>query len=158
MQFFFCAPAIAAFYKEPILIDIVRVTSLTLLLNAFLIIPNIHFTRNINFKITTKISYIVSLSSGVIGIGMAFCGFGVWSLVFQGLIAAFLKTFLYWFYCRWKPVFMFSKQSFKDLFGFGSKLLASSLLNTIYNNIYQIIIGKFLFCSRFRSIYKSFFL
>jgi teichuronic acid exporter len=139
---FFCAPAIAAFYKEPILIDIVRVTSLTLLLNAFLIIPNIHFTRNINFKITTKISYIVSLSSGVIGIGMAFCGFGVWSLVFQGLIAAFLKTFLYWFYCRWKPVFMFSKESFNELFGFGSKLLASSLLNTIYNNIYQIVIGK----------------
>jgi teichuronic acid exporter len=140
---FFCAPAIAAFYKEPILIDIVRVTSLTLLLNAFLIIPNIHFTRNINFKITTKISYIVSLASGFIGIVMAFCRFGVWSLVFQGLIAAFLKTFLYWFYCRWKPVFMFSTQSFKDLFGFGSKLLASSLLNTIYNNIYQIIIGKF---------------
>jgi O-antigen/teichoic acid export membrane protein len=139
---FFCAPAIAAFYKEPILTNIVRVTSLTLLLNAFLIIPNIHFTRNINFKITTKISYIVSLSSGAIGIGMAFGGCGVWSLVFQGLIAAALKTFLYWFYCRWKPVFMFSKQSFKELFGFGSKLLASSLLDTVYNNIYQIVIGK----------------
>lgn len=140
---FFCAPAIARFYKEPILTSIVRVTSITLLLNAFLIIPNIHFTRNINFKITTKVSYIVSITSGVIGIAMAFDGFGVWSLVFQGLIAATLKTFLYWFYCRWKPVLVFSTQSFKELFGFGSKILASSLLNTVYNNIYQIVIGKF---------------
>jgi teichuronic acid exporter len=140
---FFCAPFIARFYKEPALTDITRVTSLTLLLNAFLIIPNIHFTRNINFKVTTKISYIVSISSGVVGIAMAFAGCGVWSLVAQGLIAAFLKVVLYWFYCRWKPVLIFSKKSFKDLFGFGSKLLASSLLNTVYNNIYQIVIGKF---------------
>lgn len=78
---FFCAPFIARFYKEPALTDITRVTSLTLLLNAFLIIPNIHFTRNINFKVTTKISYIVSISSGVVGIAMAFAGCGVWSLV-----------------------------------------------------------------------------
>jgi teichuronic acid exporter len=140
---FFCAPYIAEFYNQPKLTAITRVISISLLLNAFLIIPNIHFTRDINFKVTTRVSYACSITSGIIGIAMAFCGCGVWSLVVQSLIAIALKVVLYSYYCHWKPVPVFSRKSFHYLWGFGNKLLASNMLNTVYNNIYQIVIGKF---------------
>jgi teichuronic acid exporter len=140
---FFCAPYIAEFYNQPKLSAITRVISISLLLNAFLIIPNIHFTRDINFKVTTRVSYACSITSGIVGIAMAFCGCGVWSLVVQSLIAIALKVVLYAYYCHWKPLPVFSRKSFHYLWGFGNKLLASSMLNTVYNNIYQIVIGKF---------------
>jgi teichuronic acid exporter len=92
---FFCAPYIADFYNQPKLTAITRVISISLLLNAFLIIPNIHFTRDINFKVTTRVSYACSITSGIVGIAMAFCGCGVWSLVVQSLIAIALKVVLY---------------------------------------------------------------
>jgi teichuronic acid exporter len=140
---FVCAPYIAEFYNQPKLTAITRVISISLLLNAFLIIPNIHFTRNINFKVTTRVSYACAITSGIVGIAMAFCGFGVWSLVTQSLIAIALKVVLYAYHCHWKPMPIFSRNSFHYLWGFGNKLLASSMLETVYNNIYQIVIGKF---------------
>ena len=86
---------------------------------------------------------ISSISSGVIGIGMALGGMGVWSLVGQQLSRQFLNTLFLWVYSKWHPVWEFSTESFKELFGFGSKLLLSGLLNTIYKNIYYIVIGRF---------------
>jgi teichuronic acid exporter len=109
---FFCAPYIAEFYNQPKLTAITRVISISLLLNAFLIIPNIHFTRDINFKVTTRVSYACSITSGIVGIAMAFCGCGVWSLVVQSLIAIALKVVLYSYYCHWKPLPVFSQKKF----------------------------------------------
>ena len=140
---FFVSPAISAFFREPVLVDVMRVIGFVLIVNALAIIPRTIFIRNINFKTQTKVSLIASISSGVVGIGMALSGMGVWSLVGQQLSRQLLNTVFLWGYCKWKPVFEFSAKSFKEMFGFGSKLLVSGLLDTIYKDIYYIIIGRF---------------
>ncbi|WP_297678119.1 lipopolysaccharide biosynthesis protein [uncultured Bacteroides sp.] len=143
VSLFWASPAISAFFKEPILIDIMRVIGFVLLINALAIIPRTIFVRNVNFKIQTKVSLISSIGSGFVGIGMALAGMGVWSLVGQQLSRQFLNTLFLWLYCKWQPDWEFSVKSFNELFGFGSKLLLSGLINTIYKNIYYIIIGRF---------------
>lgn len=139
---FLCAPAISSFFKEPILVDVMRVIGWILVINALAIIPRTILVRNVDFKTQTKVSLISSILSGAIGIGMALIGFGVWSLVGQQLSRQLLNTMFLWFFCRWRPVWEFSVQSFKELFGFGSKLMLSGLLNTIYNDIYSLVIGR----------------
>lgn len=139
---FLCAPAISTFFKEPILVDVMRVIGWILVVNALAIIPRTILVRNVDFKTQTKVSLIASLSSGAIGIGMALTGWGVWSLVGQQLSRQLLNTLFLWFFCRWRPLWEFSVQSFKELFGFGSKLMLSGLLTTIYNDIYSLVIGR----------------
>jgi len=140
---FLCAPAISTFFKEPILIDVMRVIGWILVINALAIIPRTILVRNVDFKTQTKVSLISSVLSGIIGIGMALTGFGVWSLVGQQLSRQLLNTTFLWFFCRWRPVWEFSVRSFRELFGFGSKLLLSGLLNTIYKDIYALVIGRY---------------
>lgn len=137
------APAISVFFKEPVLLEVIRVIGWVLIINALAIIPRTQFVRNVDFKTQTKVSLVSSISSGVIGIGMALGGMGVWSLVGQQLSRQFLNTLFLWIYSKWHPVWEFSTKSFKELFGFGSKLLFSGLLDTIYKNIYYIVIGRF---------------
>ena len=139
---FLCAPTISTFFKEPILVDVMRVIGWILVINALAIIPRTILVRNVDFKTQTKVSLISSILSGAIGIGMALIGFGVWSLVGQQLSRQFLNTIFLWFFCRWRPVWEFSVQSFKELFGFGSKLLVSGLIDTAYKNIYYLVIGR----------------
>ena len=140
---YFTAPCIAEFFHEPILIEVTRVISWILIINALAIIPRTLFVKTIDFKTQTKVSLISSLLSGVIGIGMALYGMGVWSLVGQQLSKQLSNTFFLWINCSWKPALEFSVQSFKDLFGFGSKLMLSGLLDTIWREIYYVVIGKF---------------
>ena len=137
------SPAISRFFKEPQLISITRVMGLLLFINAFGIIQRTLLVKRVDFKTQTKVSVIASLGSAVVGIGMALMGYGVWSLVGQQLSRQFLNTLFLWVFNNWRPVLEFSKRSFKELFGFGSKLLLSGLLDTIYRNIYYIIIGRF---------------
>ena len=139
---FFLAPAISVFFREPLLVDVMRVIGWVLLINALAIIPRTLFVKEVNFKTQTKVSLIASVSSGVIGIGMAFSGMGVWSLVGQQLSRQLLNTLFLWVYCKWRPVWEFSVQSFKELFGFGSKLLLSGLLDTVFKEIYSLVIGR----------------
>ena len=141
--FFLSAPFISNFFHEPILIGVVRVMGLVLIINAFVIIPRTNFVRNVDFKIQTKASLISSLISGTIGIGMAVADYGVWSLVGQQLSRQFFNALLLWLYCRWRPIWEFSKKSFQELFSFGSKLLVSGLIDTIYKNVYYLVIGRF---------------
>lgn len=143
LTLFFASPAISSFFKEPILIEVVRVVGFVLIINALGLIPRTIFVRDINFKRQTKVSLISSICSGTVGIGMAVSGMGVWSLVGQQLSRQLLNTLFLWIYCHWRPIWEFSMQSFKELFDFGSKLLLSGLLDTIYKNIYYIIIGRF---------------
>lgn len=140
---FVLSPAIAAFFKEPLLVDVTRVIGCVLLINALAIIPRTLFVKDVNFKVQTKVSLIASLSSGAIGIGMALAGMGVWSLVGQQLSRQAFNTLFLWVYGRWRPVWEFSMQSFREMFGFGSKLLLSGLIDTIYKNIYYLVIGRF---------------
>ena len=139
---FLAAPAISRFFKEPLLVEVMRVIGWVLVINALAIIPRTLFVKEVNFKTQTKVSLIASISSGVIGIGMALAGLGVWSLVGQQLSRQLLNTLFLWGYCKWKPVWEFSIQSFKELFSFGSKLLLSGLLDTVFKEIYSLVIGR----------------
>ena len=139
---FLAAPAISRFFKEPLLVEVMRVIGWVLVINSLAIIPRTLFVKEVNFKTQTKVSLIASISSGVIGIGMALAGLGVWSLVGQQLSRQLLNTLFLWIYCTWRPAWEFSMQSFKELFGFGSKILLSGLLNTIFNEIYSLVIGR----------------
>ena len=139
---FLAAPAISRFFKEPLLVEVMRVIGWVLVINALAIIPRTLFVKEVNFKTQTKISLIASISSGVIGIGMALAGLGVWSLVGQQLSRQLLNTLFLWIYCTWRPIWEFSLQSFRELFGFGSKLLLSGLLDTVFKEIYSLVIGR----------------
>lgn len=137
------APAISDFFKEPVLTDVLRVLGWVLVINAFGIIPRTILVRNIDFKTQTKVSVISSVASGVVGISMAMTGWGVWSLVWQQLSRQFLNSLFLWLFCKWIPVWEFSVKSFKEMFNFGYKLLLSGLLDTVYKNIYYVVIGRF---------------
>ncbi len=139
---FVSAPTIANFYNSPILTLVVRVVSLNMVIGALGSIQSTILNIAIDFKTQTKITVITLIITGTIGISMAYSGYGVWALVFQGLASTVISTGLLWFFIGWKPKLVFSLNSFKELFGFGSKLMLSGLLDTVYRNIYQVVIGK----------------
>ena len=139
---YFGASAIAHFFKDEQLIPLTRVMSFYLIINAFCIIQRTLLTKEIDFKTQTKCNVIAALLSGVIGIGMALLGYGVWALVGQQLSRIFFNTLCLWIYRNWKPTFTFSWVSFKELFGFGWKLMVSGIINSIWGQIYQIVIGR----------------
>lgn len=136
------AKYISAFYNEPQLIEIIKVISVVLIINALGIIQRVKLVKEIDFKTITKVSIFSVVISGFITIIIALLGFGVWSLVINMVLTHLIQTVSLWFYSKWIPSFAFSYKSFKKYFGFGSKLLASSILDTIYNNVYSVIIGK----------------
>ena len=136
------APYVAQFYNAPELCIIMRVTCISIIINSLSIIQRVILTIKIDFKTQAKVSFIATLLSGIIGISLAYSGYGVWALVYQSLLIAVLNSFLLWVISKWRPIFAYSWKSFIELFSFGSKLLASGLLDTIYKNIYPIIIGK----------------
>ena len=140
---FFTAPYIGRFFNEPQLIPIVRVLAIGLIISSLTIIQRTTLTKRIDFKLQAKISLISGILSGIIAIAMAYKGFGVWSLVVKTLSAQAITSLLLWMWNRWRPTLVFSRKSFKELFSFGSKLLASGLIDTLYQNMYYVIIGKF---------------
>lgn len=140
---FYSAPAISLFFKEPSLISITRVMGTILIINAFGIVQRSLLVKEVDFKTQTKISLIASIISGIVGIAMALKGFGVWSLVGQQISRQLLNSIFLWVFNTWRPALEFSKESFHELFGFGLKLMIADIINTIYNNIYFLIIGKF---------------
>ena len=137
------APFIADFFNTPILADIVVVMSINMFIGSLSIVQGARLTAAIDFKSQAKISLATTILSGIVGVAMAYNGFGVWSLVWQGLIATILRTILLLFVTKWYPKWQFSKESFKYLFNFGSKILTASLLHTVYCNLTTLIIGKY---------------
>lgn len=133
---------IALFFNEIILEKVFPVMSLILLINALTIVQRADLTRRVDFKTQAFISLAASVGSGIIGITLALLGYNVWSLVWQQLSRQFINSLLLWALNRWKPKLRFSLTSFRELFGFGSKILGANLLNTVYKNIFNIIIGK----------------
>lgn len=142
VAFFFSARFIADFFGQPLLKPLTQVMGSIIIIHAFAIIQRTVLVKRIDFKTQTKASVISSVTSGVIGITMAFYGYGVWSLVGQQLSRALLNTTCLWMYSRWWPKLQFSWSSFRELFGFGWKLLVSSLIDTVWKEIYQVVIGK----------------
>lgn len=137
-----CAPVISRFFNQPQLIPLLRVMGSIVIINAFAIIQRTIFVKNVDFKTQTKVSLISSITSGAVGIGMAVSGCGVWSLVGQQISRQFLNSAFLWIYSQWYPKLQFSFQSFKELFSFGWKLLVSGLIDTVWREIYQVVIGK----------------
>ena len=142
MILFFCAPFIAAFYKTPILVKILRVLGLNLIINSFNSIQRTQLAIKIDFKTTTIVALIGLISGGIIGIIMAYRGFGVWALVAQNMTNAVFSSIVLWVYSKWRPIFIFSFTSLKGMFKYGSKLLLAGIYAITLNNLYNIIIGR----------------
>lgn len=139
---FFLAPFISNFYEEPELILIIRTLSVTLFFGAVNSVQNAIVSRTMKFKRFFFSSLGGIIGSGIVGIIMAYAGQGAWALVWQQITNNMLITIILWFTIRWRPKLLFSFSSIKILFNFGWKLLCSSLIDTLYNNIYGLVIGK----------------
>lgn len=142
VSFFLSSEFIANFFNQPLLKPLTQVMGSIVIVNALAIIQRTLLVKKIDFKTQTKASVISSVASGVIGVGMAFCGYGVWSLVGQQLSRQILYTVSLWIYSHWLPKLQFSWNSFTELWGFGWKLLVSGLIDTVWREIYQVVIGK----------------
>lgn len=139
---FFCAHPIARFYDEPILIPVTRLVAISLPLNSLAVVQRANLTINIDFKTQAKASLAAALATGAVGLSMAYTGWGVWAIVWSQIAGTFVNVLLLWIFARWRPTWNYSWTSFKEMFNFGSKLLASGLIDTIYRNVYLIVIGK----------------
>lgn len=140
---FFCAPLISRFFGRTELVSLTRVSSLGMIIGALALVQQTRLTKLIDFKTQTKITLIASITSGVIGIVMAASSFGVWALVVQSLSSQLLRTILLWFFNKWTPRLRFSSKSFRELFGFGWKMMLSGVLDTVWKELYQVVVGKF---------------
>ncbi len=139
---FFSAPLIAIFYDEPILSPLTRVLALNFIIGSFNIVQRARLMSKVDFKSLAKIKVISVIVGGIIGVLMAYGGFGVWSLVGQTISTTIVQIILFPFYSKWKPSISFSKDSFKQLFGFGSKLMITGVYSVLVNNISTICIGR----------------
>lgn len=138
----FLSPAIASFYNQPILKDIIIWVGLNLVINSLATVQRAILTIQLDFRRQAFVSLTAVIISGCVAIYMAINGYRVWTLVVQGLLNSSITVILLWVTSHWHPLFVFSCSSFKELFSFGSKLLLGGLLHTIYTNLYTLIIGK----------------
>lgn len=139
---FIAAPYIAAFYKRPGLTPIVRVISLTLVLSGVKSVQQVYVSRNMLFRLFFFSTLGGTLFSAALGLWMAYAGFGVWALVAQQLSNTAIDTLILFLTVKWRPKKMFSWQRLKGLLSYGWRLLASSLLDTVYNNLRSLVIGR----------------
>ena len=139
---FFSSPAIAKFYRTPELLSLERVFFLVIIFNSLSVVQNAQLQIKVDFKRIAIINSLTTLCSGIIGIIAAYNNLGPWSLVIQSVSKSFVSSLLFWVIGRWIPKEGFSIDSFKQLFGFGSKLLLSGLIGTSITNINNLFIGK----------------
>lgn len=139
---FFSAPSIADFYNVRELASITRWIGLSVIFNSLVVVQRAQLAISVDFKTLAKASLTAVIISGTIGIIMAYNGYGVWSIVCQQLLNLGVNACLLWFLSHWRPLWAYSWKSFNELFSFGSKLLLSGLIDTVYRNIFQIVIGK----------------
>jgi teichuronic acid exporter len=139
---YFASPFVAAFYKTPELTSIARVIFITEIINAFGIIHIAIISIDLNFKILTRSSIFAAFISAIVGILAAKLGYGVWSLVYQTLSFAIIKTISLWYYNKWRPSLIFSMAPIKEMFTFSSKLLMVNLLDVLFLNIQSLLIGR----------------
>lgn len=136
------APWISIFFEEPELTALSRYMGLSMIFFAITIIQRAHFIHKINFRTQAYINLIGATISSTVAVVLAFNNFGVWALATQMILLAFINSVLYWFVHPWIPSKFINRQSFNKLFGFGSNLMISGLLNITFVHVYKIIIGK----------------
>jgi len=140
---YFFAPLIAGFYNQPLLVDISRVLFIIVIINSLTVVARSKLTINIDFKSQAIASTFATLMSAVVGIYLAVEGYGYWSLVWLLITKAIFNSVGLWFFCRWMPKLIFSVQSFKILFKFGSNLMLAGLVATFVNNLYVALVGRY---------------
>lgn len=143
LALFFGAKWIAEFYNEPVLTPLIRVSALSFLWGPLMTPQNIILQRRLDFKTPARIAITTKMIGAVVGISLAYCGYGLWSLVIMGVVSSFLSFVQTWLAVKWLPKARWSRESFKYLWEYGNKMLASSLIDRIYCNITPIIVGKF---------------
>jgi O-antigen/teichoic acid export membrane protein len=139
---FFSAPFIAAYYENDLLTSVIRVLGITILISGVKNVQQAYVSKKMIFKKFFYSTLAGTLLAGVVGIVLAYLGYGVWALVAQNLVNTAVDTMFLWITVKWRPHLKFSFDRLKTMFSFGWKLLVSSLLNTVYNDIRQLIIGK----------------
>ena len=139
---FVSAPAIARFYNIPLLNDVLRVLGIVLFIYAFNIVQRNQLWKKLNFKVLSIVTISTSLIALGVTIFMAYNGFGVWSLVVQHLLTAAIPAIVFWFFIKWRPMWTFSWQSFKELFSFGFYMFLTHLINNFGQKIQGLLIGK----------------
>ena len=142
LLFFVAAPYIALFYKQPVLANIARVYGLSFIFLAFGTVQNTILIKEMKFKRQAIITFPALLIGSFLGVFLAYNDFGVWSLVYSMLLTNLLTSIFLWFSSDWRPKLIFDIDKFKLHFHFGYKMTISSLLDTVFTNIYQIIIGR----------------
>ncbi len=139
---FLAAPFIADYYDKAILTDILRVQSIILFVNAFRIIQYNILIKQLQFKRLTLVDIGSALTGSAIGVALAYTGFGVWSLVINNIAYSLVFTIVINLMATWRPSLQFSYKAFKQLFSFGGLVLVSNLIDTLYKNIQNLIVGK----------------
>jgi len=140
---FGCAPFIAVFFHQPKLVIITRVSFLAILCNAFYLVPFTQLVKAMDFKSVAKVNLISTSLSGIFGIIFAIMHLGVWALVLQQLSYHFFRMVLFHFSVNWRPKWLFSFQVIRNFWKFSVHLLGTSILNVVFNNLYQFILGRF---------------
>lgn len=143
VMLFFSSPCIADFYNEPVLTPLIRVTALTFIWSPLITPQTIILQRKLDFKSPAIIAITTNFIGAIVGIYLAYAGCGLWSLVIMGVVSSMLTLIQMWLKVKWFPKTGWSKESFRYLWNFGNKLMASALLDTAYNNITPIIVGKY---------------
>lgn len=139
---FFSSPLVASFYGEDDLIILLRIASLSIIFNAFQVVPSALFTKKIDFQTLLRANVPASIVSGVSAVILAYFDYGVWSLIFQSLISSLFISISLWIRVPWRPSILFSKVSFFEMYNYGYKLFISGILDVIYKNIFVMIIAK----------------
>lgn len=139
---YIAAPYIAEFYNMPIIVSTLRVMNLCFIVGAISSVGRTILTKEMKFKELSFTTIITSVFSGIIGIWMAYAGFGVWALVYQSVLSALFSSIWIMVLAKFVPLLKFSIKSFKELFAFGSKILGSDIIWAIYQNMYPLLIGK----------------
>jgi O-antigen/teichoic acid export membrane protein len=139
---FVCAPHLASFYEDQTLTNMIRVASVIILISGMKNIQQAYVSRTLQFRTFFFATLIGTIVSAVVGISMAYAGFGAWALIGQKFTNAFIDTIALWIIVKWRPKMLFSVRRMYKLFTYGWKLLVSSLIDTLYGNVRQLIIGK----------------
>ena len=142
MLLFIISPIMARYYDLPSLCNLLRVQALQIILMAFYCVQNAMLVRSMKFKINFYVNFLAVVISAIVGITLAYNDYGVWSLVFSQLSMQFVCCLGLWLLVRWRPKLIFSFDRLKKLFGYSSRILGGSLLHVVYNNVYNLVIGK----------------
>lgn len=139
---YFLAPIVGNYYHSDLLAKLLRVQSVVFLINAFSLVQTTKLTKELNFKVLSIRTILSTVIGAIVAILLAFRGWGVWSLVVKEIVSALVGAILLWSFCKWSPAWIFSLRAFREMFRFGSMILLSSIVDTVYRNIQSLIIGR----------------